>query len=194
MKIIGITGSSGAGKTTISKIIKEKYNAQVIDADEIARKLSKKGTMYLSSIVDFFGNEIIDEQGELKRKRLAKLIYENDEKRKRLNELTFFYVVEEIKKSIKQFSGSAELIVVDAPLLFESKLDQICDFVIGVIANEEEKIQRICQRDQISEEMAQKRLAIQKDNEYIKKYSDYVIINDSSMTNLEKELENIKFS
>ena len=86
MKIIGITGSSGAGKTTICKILKQKYEAFIIDADEIARQLSKKGTMYLNAIIEYFGKNIVDSNGELKRKDLANEIYQNDEKRK--NEIT----------------------------------------------------------------------------------------------------------
>lgn len=191
MKIIGITGSSGAGKTTISNILKDKYDAEVINADEIAKKLSKKGTIYLSAIVEYFGSGILNDQGELKRKQLASIIYEDYEKRNQLNELTFIYVVDEINKCINNVKEQKQLIVIDAPLLFESKLDQICDIVIGVIANEEEKIQRICDRDHISKEMARKRLKIQKKNDFIKEFADYIIINDSDMNKLKKEIEKI---
>lgn len=190
MKIIGITGSSGAGKTTICGILKEKYNAEIVDADQIAKKLSKKGTMYLKSIIDYFGEEMIDTKGELKRKELASLIYENEEKRNQLNQLTFIYVVEEIKKNINNLKGK-ELIVIDAPLLFESKLNQICDFVIGVLADEEDKIQRICQRDKISEELAQKRLAIQTEDDFLKENANYIVYNNENMDKLEAQIQKI---
>jgi len=72
MKIIGITGNSGAGKTTICGILKEKYLAHIIDADEIAKNLTKKGTMYLKSIVEYFGNDIIDIKREIKKKKKNK--------------------------------------------------------------------------------------------------------------------------
>ena len=191
MKIVGITGNSGAGKTTVCNILKEKYAAHIIDADEIARKLSKKGTMYLQSIVEYFGHDIIDNRGELKRKELANLIYENEEKRNGLNELTFNYVVREIKNNINRLKDK-ELIVINAPLLFESNLDQLCDLVIGVIADEESKIERICNRDKIDEEVAKKRLNIQKNNEYIKEKADYIIYNNASIEELEKQIEKIK--
>lgn len=190
MKIIGITGSSGAGKTTICSILKEKYAAHIIDADEIAKRLSRKGTMYLQAIVEYFGDNIVDANGELKRKELANIIYENEEKRNMLNELTFNYVVQEIKENINKLKDK-ELIVVDAPLLFESNLDKICDMVIGVIATEEDKIERICNRDKISEQTAKKRLNIQKDDEFIKEKSDYIIYNESSIKKLEEEIEKI---
>ncbi len=190
MKIIGITGSSGAGKTTICKILKQKYEAFIIDADEIARQLSKKGTMYLNAIIKYFGKNIVDSNGELKRKDLANEIYQNDEKRKKLNELTFNYVVKEIKERIQKLQ-TEDLIIIDAPLLFEAELDKICDLVIGVIAKEQEKIERICNRDNINKETAKKRLNIQKSNEYIKEKSDYIIYNESSIEKLEEEIDKL---
>lgn len=191
MKIIGITGNSGAGKTTVCEILRQKYKAEIIDADQIAKKLSKQGNMYLKSIIDYFGDDIIDETGELKRKELADIIYEDEEKRRQLNKLTFIHVVDEIKKKINKLKDK-ELIVIDAPLLFESNLNQVCDFVIGVIAKEEDKIERICNRDKVDEETAKKRLQIQNSNEYIKENADYLLYNDEDIVKLEAEVKKIK--
>ena len=190
MKIIGVTGKSGAGKTTICKILKEKYNANIIDADEIARDLSKKGNQYLQAIAKCFGEEILDTSGELQRKKLASIIYENEEKRNALNHITFTYVVEEIKQKINQLKNE-KLVVMDAPLLFESGLDKMCDFVIGVTASKAQKIERICKRDNITEETAKKRLEIQMEEEEIRKRADYVIENENDLPILEKEIEKI---
>ena len=99
------------------------------------------------------------------------------------------YVVQEIKETIDALKE--DCIVIDAPLLFESKLDQICDFVIGMMAKEEEKIERICKRDGISKEMAKKRLNIQMNEEELKKRADYVIINDGNMETLEEEIKKV---
>ena len=77
MKIIGVTGSSGAGKDTLCEILENKYEAEIVDADKIAKELSKKGTMYLQSIVESFGSGIVDRKGELNRKKLASIIYED---------------------------------------------------------------------------------------------------------------------
>ena len=190
MKIIGITGNSGAGKTTICSILQEKYLAYIIDSDKVAKKLTKKGTMYLNSIVEYFGIGILDNAGELKRKELAKIIYEDAEKRNALNNLTFTYVVKEIKENINKLTDK-ELIVIDAPLLYESSLDKICDIVIGVIAKEEDKINRICKRDNVEEEIAKKRLAIQLNDDYIKERADYIIINNCNLEELEDEIKKI---
>lgn len=190
MKLIGVTGSSGAGKTTICAILEEKYSAHIIDADKVAKRLTKKGTMYLNSIVEYFGIDILDNFGELKRKKLASIIYDDEEKRNALNNFTFTYVVKEIKENINQLKDK-ELIVIDAPLLYESNLDKICDIVIGVLAKEEDKIDRICKRDNISEEIAKKRLAIQLNDEQIKDRADYVITNNGNLKELEKEIKKI---
>lgn len=189
MKIIGVTGTSGAGKTTLCEILNRQYGAYIIDADQIAKRLSKKGTMYLNAIVECFGEDILNREGELRRKELANLIYNDEGKRSQLNGLTFMYVVQEIKEKIDALRE--DCIVIDAPLLFESKLDQICDFVIGVIAKEEEKIERICKRDGISKEMAKKRLSIQMEEKELSKKADYIIVNDGNVENLEKEIEKV---
>ena len=190
MKIIGVTGSSGAGKDTLCEILENKYNAEIVDADKIARKLSKKGTMYLKSIVDCFGSNIINRQGELNRKKLASIIFEDEKKREELNRLTFIYVVDEIKRQINKLKK--DIIVVNAPLLFESNLNQICDFVIAIIADKDIQIERIMKRDGLSKEEAEKRLNMQNTNEFFEENADYIIYNKESMKDIEKQLKKIK--
>ena len=174
MKIIGVTGSSGAGKDTLCEILEDKYNAEIIDADKIAKELSKKGTMYLQSIVNNFGSSIVNRQGELNRKKLASIIYE---------------VVDEIKKRINKIKK--KIIVINAPLLFESNLNQICDFVICVIADKKVQIERIMERDNIKEEEAEKRLNMQNTNDFYIENSDYVIHNKGDIKDLAKQLKDI---
>ena len=190
MKIIGVTGSSGAGKDTLCEILENKYNAEIVDADKIARKLSKKGTMYLKSIVDCFGSNIINRQGELNRKKLASIIFEDEKKREELNRLTFIYVVDEIKRQINKLKK--DIIVVNAPLLFESNLNQICDFVIAIIADKDIQIERIMKRDSLSKEEAEKRLNMQNTNEFFEENADYIIYNKESIKDIEKQLKKIK--
>lgn len=188
MKIVGLTGTSGSGKTTVCELIKQMYNAKIIDADKIARNLAKKGNLYLQAIVLEFGKEILNENEELNRKKLANIIYDNEEKREKLNKITFKYVVDEIKNIIGKLQNE-DLIIIDAPLLFESNLNKICDFTIGVIAKEKIKIQRICKRDNIDEQTALKRIKIQKNDEFLKENTSCIIYNN---LNLEEIKENIK--
>ncbi len=191
MKIIGLVGTSGSGKTTIGEILKREENITIIDADKIAKKLSRKGSLYFKSIVECFGDYIIDEKGEINRKELAEIIFVDKKKREELNKLTFIYVVDEIKRMIS-LSSTKEIIIIDAPLLFESNLNKICDYVVGIIAPNEIKVQRIMARDGITEEKALKRLNIQKDNEFIKENSDFVIENTKDIAYLEERVNEIK--
>lgn len=190
MKIIGVTGSSGSGKTTLCNILKDKYKAEVINADMVAKELTQKPTMYLNCIIDYFGTNIIYKSGSLNRKKLANIIYDDVDKREELNKLTFLYVVDEIKKKINGLN-TKKLIVIDAPLLFESNLNQICDFVICIISDNETKLKRICKRDNIDIEIAIKRLTAQKQDEFYKENSDYIIDNNNEIKDMEKQLEKI---
>lgn len=191
MKIIGITGSSGAGKTTLSGILNKRENVEVIDADKVAKQMAVPGNEYLQEIEKTFGKSVLFDDGNLNRKALAGKIYNDDKTRNLLNELTFKYVANEILERIKKINNSKiEIVIIDAPLLFEAKLEKNCDFVVSLIADEELKIKRICKRDNIDKITAQKRLKIQHDNDYYIKKSDYVIYN-SEDCNLEKEIEKI---
>ena len=187
MRIIGVTGTSGSGKSEACKILVKKYDAELIDADKIAKKLSKRGTVYFNSIVESFGSGIVNKTGELNRKKLANIIYQDEKKREQLNKLTFLYVVDEIKKIINK--TKKKIIIVDAPLLFESKLDQICDFVISIIANEKVKIERICKRDGITKKEAESRLKAQAPNKFFIENSDYVIYNNNGVDELKEQIK-----
>lgn len=193
MKILGITGPSGSGKTTLCSLIQKNYNAFIIDADNVAKSLSSNTeTEYFKEMVNLFGNEVLKNDGSLNRKEIARIIYNDNEKRKKLNLLTFKYVVDDIGKQIKDVQGSNySYIAIDVPLLYEAKMEKICDKVIAVIAEDKEKILRICMRDNISEELARQRLHIQNDNEFFVKKADFVIHNDGTIDKLEKSLKEI---
>lgn len=187
--IIGITGSSGAGKSTVCELLSKKYNMQIINADEVAKELSKKGTDYIKDIVSKFGKDIVDENGDLRRKKLGEIIYTNDSKREELNSCTFKYIKKEIFKKIEKMNQ--DNIVIDAPLLFESELDKICDRIIGVISKKQLQIERIVSRDNIDYDHATMRLdAQQKDEFYIKK-CDAIIENNHDIKQLEQQIEEL---
>lgn len=194
MKVLGITGPSGSGKTTLCSIFKENYNSVVIDADSVARTLSSNPeTEYFRKMVELFGEDILNEDGSLKRKEIAVIIYNDPIKREELNKLTFKYVAEDICNQVLELKDSdKEFVVIDVPLLYEAKMENICDKVIAVVAEDREKIFRICNRDNISEEMARKRLDIQNNNEFFISKADFVIYNNGmSMDDLKKSLEEI---
>lgn len=179
MKIIGITGNSGSGKSTISKLISKNYEAKIIDADKIAKEMTKNNGEYLQAIRQAFGNDVI-KNNELDRKKLADIVFLNRAEKEKLDGLTFEYVVEEIKKELEANQNlDYQYIILDVPLLFESKLDKLCDYTIGVIASKTEKIKRICKRDKLSKEKALQRLNSQPNDEFFTKNCDTVINNEN---------------
>ncbi|CDA58654.1 dephospho-CoA kinase [Clostridium sp. CAG:245] len=179
MKIIGITGNSGSGKSTISKLISKNYEAKIIDADKIAKEMTKNNGEYLQAIRQAFGNDVI-KNNELDRKKLADIVFLNRAEKEKLDGLTFEYVVEEIKKELEANQNlDYQYIILDVPLLFESKLDKLCDYTIGVIAPKTEKIKRICKRDKLSKEKALQRLNSQPNDEFFTKNCNTVINNEN---------------
>lgn len=179
MKIIGITGNSGSGKSTISKLISKNYEAKIIDADKIAKEMTKNNGEYLQAIRQAFGNDVI-KNNELDRKKLADIVFFNRAEKEKLDGLTFEYVVEEIKKELEVNQNlDYQYIILDVPLLFESKLDKLCDYTIGVIAPKTEKIKRICKRDKLSKEKALQRLNSQPNDEFFTKNCNTVINNEN---------------
>ena len=187
--IIGITGSSGAGKSTVCEILEAYYKVTIINADKVARKLSKRGTNYVIDIISKFGKSIVDENGELKRRKLAEIIYNDPKKREELNKCTFKYIKKEIERQIKK--AQADTIIIDAPLLFESELNKICDKVIGVISNRELQIERIVARDDIDYEDAEKRLNAQQTNEFYMNKCDAIIENNNNLKSIKENVEKI---
>ena len=188
--ILGITGSSGAGKSTVCEILERKYSSQTINADKIAKQLSKQGTNYLQEIIQNFGDDILLEDGELNRRKLANIIYSNPEKRDELNNITFKYIKNEIKEQIAKSNNN--IIAIDAPLLLEANLQEICDKTIAVISEDRNlQIKRIIKRDNIDKEHAIARLNAQHPNEFYIQNYDNTLINDET---LEQQIEKLLFS
>lgn len=182
--IIGITGNSGSGKSQISKILSSKIDAEIIDADRVVKRLSEPGNKYYEKIIELFGGEILNND-KLDKKKIARIIYTNPIKREELNLITYKYVVEKIKKEVTKVQRPN--VIIDAPLLFESGLDKVCDFIICVIADRDKKIDRICKRDNIDRDTAEQRLNVQENDDYYIKRANYIIKNNGNIEEINVE-------
>ena len=185
MKVIGVTGNSGSGKSTISTIIKNNLGCTVVSADSLAKKINVPGTEYYEKTIELLGREILKEDGTIDRKKLAKIIFSDAEIKANMNKLTAKYVGREILELVKQETRktASEFIVIDAPLLFECGIYKICDYIIAVTCEEEHvKIKRICERDRLTPAQAKIRLDAQPDNDFYINKSNYVIYNNGNST------------
>lgn len=184
-KIIGLTGASGSGKSTVSDIFSE-LSAKVISADDIYHNLLENSS---EMKVEISKNFAID-CDKIDRKKLGEIVFADKSKLKILNSITHKYITKAFEKELFSTIDS-NVIVLDIPLLFEANYQRYCDKVVGVIANNDEKISRLCVRDGISEEYAKIRLKNQKSNEFFKENCDIIIDNAGDLNELYKKCENI---
>ena len=159
MVIIGVTGNSGAGKDTVSEILKSELDALIIDADSIVRENQEPEKDYYKKIIELFGE-----------------IFKNEEKRNSLNKITFECVQNEVDK-ILELNIEKNYVILNFPLLYEGNFDKMCEHVIAVTADEDTKIKRITIRDKISISSARRRIESQKSEEFYKSHADYLIDN-----------------
>jgi len=186
MKIIGITGKSGAGKTTVTKYFK-KYDAEIIDADILARKIVNAGMPALAEIEKEWKNVV--ENGNLNRRALAKIVFNDAEELHKLNTITHKYIVEEIKQRIKK--SKAPIFIIDAIALFESGLSDLCDVTVCVTADKDVRLKRIMARDGLARIEAEERINAQKSDDFYKEKADFVILNNETESNLEEVADRI---
>ena len=128
MKVIGITGGVGSGKSEVLKLLEQEYHAVVVQLDEVAKSLQKKGTVCWKQIVEVFGTEILDEEGELDRKKLARIVFQDPEKLEQLNAIVHPAVREYILCDMKaKHQEDVKLYVLEAALLLEAGYAEICE-------------------------------------------------------------------
>ena len=190
--VIGLTGQSGAGKTTVCDVFRENGFA-IINADLISREVMQKGHPCLNEIFDAFSEEDIAlPDGSLNRRKLAEIVFKDKGKLNLLTSINFPYITERILEEIKKYSANGEkFILLDAPTLFESRADDFCDLIISVIADEKIRLNRIIKRDSISEELALNRLSCQYDDDFYINNSDFIIKNNKSIEVLKEKAKEV---
>ena len=177
MKLVGICGGSGTGKTTICSHLAA-LGAYVIDADRVAREILRPPV--LERLSRAFGEEILRPDGSLDRKRLGEIVFSDEEKLKKLNEITHPLITHEILDDIERHREQYAVIVVDAAVLQEAGLDRLCNRTVAVPAPLEARLSRIVARDGISREAAFSRIRAQKDDTYYIEHTDFAVCNDGA--------------
>jgi dephospho-CoA kinase len=180
--IIGLTGESGAGKSTVARLL-EMNGFFIIDCDAISRSLDTDKS-YVAAIEGAFGASAVHFYGGVKRvnrRMLGALIFGKDAVEggvAKINAISHPIIIEKVHESIKLAKAAGKSAVIDAPLLFEAGLDRVCDVTVGVTAPIEARIARLCTRDGINADVAKRRFANQKSEEFLKKHCTYIISND----------------
>lgn len=188
MLTIGLSGQSGAGKGEFSRIFKRLDGVYCLDTDVTAREVVEKGEPCLERLYEYFGSEILLPDGNLDRKKLAQIAFTDDEKHQKLNEITHFYIMEKVKKWLFDVEkDGAKVAIIDAPLLFESGADKLCDITIGVTAPYATRLKRIMKRDGIDKKNAKIRLDSQPNDEFFEERCTYTLANNGSLQSLEKK-------
>jgi dephospho-CoA kinase len=191
MRVIGLTGGIGTGKSSVSRLLREK-GVTVIDADEATRAVQSRGSEGLRRLVDEFGASILTSDGELDRGRLAAVAFADPEARRRLNAIVHPLVREWMAD--RQMAAEAQglpHVVLDIPLLFESRGVAGFDDVILVYAPEEVALGRLVEQRGMSEEQARARIAAQMPIEEKRELAQHVIDNTGTLQQLRAQTERV---
>lgn len=178
MKIIGVTGPIGVGKSYVAGQIC-KRGIPDIDTDNVYHLLISAPSECTSGIKNAFGEKVINKKGGVDRAALANVVFDNPEKLAELNRITHGCVTKKVEEMLEDYrrAGTAA-VVVEVPLMFESGFDRKCDIVLCVVADIETRISRICMRNGISREEAEKRIKNQKDIDFYIANSSFIVYNN----------------
>ena len=192
MKVVGLTGNIASGKTEVAKIFKE-LGAKIIDADQIAREIVKPGEVAWKDICDEFGEEILNSDCRINRVKLGEIVFNDKEKRERLNNITHPRIIERIKGLIKKYKrDNVKVVVIEAALIVEKGgLRNTIDELVVVTADEEGQIKRIIKRDDLKREDAISRLNSQMPVSEKVKHATYVIDNSRNLKETRKQVEEV---
>lgn len=177
MITLGLTGKTGAGKSTVAAYLKEK-GCYIIDGDVIARQITEKGSDVLPILQKAFGKDILDENGELIRKKLAQRAFSSKENTAVLNSITHPVIKKRSEDEITKAENLGyKTAIIDAAALLDSDCKDLCQKIIVVTAPEDIRLERILKRDGISKEQAMTRINAQKSDEYYLSHADIIIRN-----------------
>lgn len=192
--VVGITGSIACGKTFVTDYLKDK-GYDLIDADVLAREVLNKGEVGYYKVINHFKENILDNEKNINRKKLAEIIFNNDEEKKVLENIIHPEVVEKIKEFIKK-TDKEKIAFVSIPLLFEINFERFLDKTIVIYSKKDMQIERLMKRDNIDLEYAKKKINAQLSQEEKMKQADYVIDNsftkEETIKNIDKVIESLR--
>ena len=188
MRIIGLTGGSGTGKGTFAALLREK-GAGWVDADAVYRRLCAENREMLHELDTVFGG-VLDETGALDRKKLAAIVFADPDKLKMLNGITLPYIRAASLDEMRA-QGGCPFVLYDAPTLFEVGADDLCECIIGVLADTETRVKRIMARDGLDETAARARIGAQPDADFYRTRCDYIVENNGGIADLQQQADAI---
>ncbi len=174
--VVGLTGPTGAGKSSVTSIA-ESLGFKIVDCDLFARVAVEKGSDGLADVVKVFGNEILNADGTLNRAALAEVAFATSSNTELLNKTLLPHIIKLIRAEINE-----PLVLLDAPTLFESGADQLCNEVIVVLSDEKIRKKRIIERDGINEAAASLRIKAGKDDNFYIEKTNNIVYNDCELS------------
>lgn len=185
-KIVGITGGSGCGKSHMSGLLRSR-GIPVIDCDLVSREIMVKGEPCYLEVLAEFGDVILQPDGEINRKNLGEIVFSDPEKLEKLNKITHKHILADIYNKIEK--EDSNIIGLDGAVLIESGIE--CDFLVGVLADKELRIQRIMARDSLSKESAKRRIEAQKQDSFYIENCDFVVYNNGNEYDIDDLIKRI---
>ncbi len=195
MRIIGITGGVGSGKSRVLSFLEEKYNAVICQADQVAWKLQEPGEKSYLGIVDYFGESILNEDKTINRGALGQIVFNDEDKLQKLNEITHPAVKEYIKNQITiEKENDSDLFIIEAALLLEDNYDEICDEIWYIFAREEVRRERLKTSRNYTDEKIDSMIAAQQSENYFRDHCQLTIDNSGNFEDtciqIEKAMKN----
>ena len=189
-KFIGLTGQTGAGKSTVSEFA-AKMGYKIINADKVARQVMGNNSECLKRLAEIFGSDIINSDGSCNRKLLAKRAFSSRENTDILNGITHPAIISKVREYIDIYSKESDVIIFDAPQLFESGGDRMCDEIIAVVSPVDVRLKRLISRDGISESDVLMRMNAQLDEDFFRANADYIIDGSKPLKDVQRQFEEI---
>ncbi|HFU9318640.1 TPA: dephospho-CoA kinase [Staphylococcus aureus] len=189
-KVIGLTGGIASGKSTVSELLSV-FGFKVVDADKAAREAVKKGSKGLAQVREVFGDEAIDENGEMNRRYMGDLVFNHPEKRLELNAIIHPIVRDIMEEEKQEYLKQGYNLIMDIPLLFENELENTVDEVWVVYTSESIQMDRLMQRNNLSLEDAKARVYSQISIDKKSRMADHVIDNLGDKLELKQNLERL---